>query len=86
MRQTTATSVLTGLSGDQVHKLLAVVPESPLGLRDRAIILTLVLTGRRRAEVIGMKAGNLILDGDGATTRIVVRVVNRGIANFPNRH
>ena len=37
-----------------------------LGLRDRAIILTLVLTGRRRAEVIGMKAGNLILDGDRA--------------------
>src|SRR5271157_489458 len=33
-----------GLSGDQVHQLLAVVPDSPLGLRDRAIILTLVLT------------------------------------------
>ena len=28
-----------GLSGDQVHQLLAVVPDSPLGLRDRAIIL-----------------------------------------------
>jgi integrase/recombinase XerC len=55
-----------GLSGDQVHQLLAVVPDSPIGLRDRAIILTLVLTGRRRAEVIGMKAGNLILNGDTA--------------------
>jgi len=42
------------------------VPDSPLGLRDRAIILTLVLTGRRRAEIIGMQAGNLILDGDSA--------------------
>jgi integrase len=31
-----------------------------------AIFLTLVLTGRRRAEVIGMKAGNLILDRDRA--------------------
>jgi site-specific recombinase XerD len=62
------TSPLTprGLSGDQVHQLLTVVPESAIGLRDRAIILTLVLTGRRRAEVIGMKAGNLILDGDRA--------------------
>ena len=53
-----------GLSGDQVHQLLAVVPDSPVGLRDRAIILTLVLTGRRRAEVLGMKAGDLSVEGD----------------------
>jgi len=65
-RPQTFPSTPRGLSGDQVHQLLAVVPDSPLGLRDRAIILTLVLTGRRRAEVIGMKAGNLILDGDRA--------------------
>ena len=63
-RPQTSPSTPRGLSGDQVHQLLAVVPDSPLGLRDRAIILTLVLTGRRRAEVIGMKTGNLILDGD----------------------
>jgi integrase len=54
------------LSIDQVHQLLEVAPDSPLGLCDQAIILTLVFTGRRRAEVIGMKAGNLILDGDRA--------------------
>ena len=65
-RPQTSPSTPRGLSGDQVHQLLAVVPDSPLGLRDRAIILTLVLTGRRRAEVIGMKAGNLILNGDSA--------------------
>ena len=65
-RPQTLPSTPRGLSGDQVHQLLAVVPYSPIGLRDRAIILTLVLTGRRRAEVIGMKAGNLILDGDRA--------------------
>ena len=53
-----------GLSGDQVHQLLKVVPDNQVGLRDRAIILTLVLTGRRRAEVLNMKAGNLIIDGD----------------------
>ena len=45
---------------------MEVVPNSAIGLRDKAIILTLVLTGRRRAEMIGMKAGNLILDGDKA--------------------
>ena len=49
-----------------MHQLLAVVPDSPVGLRDRAIILTLVLTGRRRAEVLNMKAGNLIIEGDRA--------------------
>jgi site-specific recombinase XerD len=65
-RPQTAPSTPRGLSGDQVHQLLAVVPDSAVGLRDRAIILTLVLTGRRRAEVMNMKAGNLILDGDGA--------------------
>lgn len=53
-----------GLSGDQVHELLQVVPNSPVGLRDRAIILTLVLTGRRRAEVLNMKARDLIVEGD----------------------
>lgn len=52
-----------GLSGDQVHQLLEVIPESPVGLRDQAIILTLVLTGRRRAEVLGMKAGDLTNEG-----------------------
>jgi integrase len=41
-----------------------VVPNTPVGLRDRAIILTLVFTGRRRAEVFGLKAGDLSEDGD----------------------
>ncbi len=53
-----------GLSADQVHQLLAVVPDSPAGHRDRAIILMLVLTGRRRAEVLNMKAGDLSVEGD----------------------
>jgi len=65
-RPQTSPSTPRGLSGDQVHQLLDVVPDSPLGLRDRAIILTLVLTGRRRAELIGMKACNLILDSERA--------------------
>lgn len=53
-----------GLSADQVHQLLAVIPDSPVGLRDRAITLMLVLTGRRRAEVLNMKAGDLSTEGD----------------------
>ena len=47
-----------GLAGEDIQKLLAVIPQTPVGLRDRAIILTLTLTGRRRSEVLGLKAGN----------------------------
>jgi site-specific recombinase XerD len=54
-RQATA----RGLAADQVRRLLACIPDTAVGLRDRAIILTLVLTGRRRAEVLGMKAGDI---------------------------
>ncbi|MGI8927596.1 MAG: site-specific integrase [Tepidiformaceae bacterium] len=46
-----------GYSGDDVRRLLAIVPDSIVGRRDRAIILALVVTGRRRSEVINLKAG-----------------------------
>jgi site-specific recombinase XerD len=52
-----------GLAGEDIQKLLAVIPETPVGLRDRAIILTLSLTGRRRSEVLALKAGNLHGEG-----------------------
>jgi integrase len=51
-----------GFSADQVHSLLAVVPDTVRGRRDRALLLTFVLTGRRRAEVIGLKAGDITLE------------------------
>ncbi len=57
-------SVPRGLAPDDVKRLLAVIPLTPAGFRDRAIVLTLVLTGRRRAEVLGLRAGDLILQGD----------------------
>ena len=52
-----------GLSANDIRKLLAVIPETPVGLRDRAIILTLVLTGRRRAEVLGFVASAISHEG-----------------------
>jgi len=61
-RPRTCTPPARGLSAEEVRKLLAIVPGSPQGLRDRAIILTLVLTGRRRAEVFRMTAGDLSFD------------------------
>src|SRR5258708_22716639 len=45
-----------GLSAAQVQQLLAVIPETPAGLRDRAIFLPLVLTGPRRSQVLNLKA------------------------------
>src|SRR5215216_3117930 len=53
-----------GLSGEDIHCLLDAVPSTPVGLRDRAIILTLTFTGRRRAEVLGMTARSISVDGE----------------------
>jgi integrase/recombinase XerC len=55
-------SVARGYSADEVRRLLAVVTDTVAGRRDRAILLTLVLTGRRRAEVIGLRAGDLSIE------------------------
>jgi len=73
-----------GLSGDQVHQLLAVIPEMPVGLRDRAIILTLVLTGRRRAEVLGMKVGDLSIEGERAYYAYRGKGGKQGHRELPN--
>jgi len=48
-----------GLDRDEIKRLLAAVADTPVGLRDKAIILTCVLTGRRRAEVMGLRVGDL---------------------------
>jgi site-specific recombinase XerD len=50
-----------GLSADDIRRLLAALPATPSGLRDRAIIVTLALTGRRRTEVLTMTAGSILL-------------------------
>jgi site-specific recombinase XerD len=48
-----------GLAATDIQRLLSVLPDTPVGLRDRAIILTLTITGRRRTEVLGLTVGNL---------------------------
>ena len=63
-RPRTSPSPPRGLSAEEVRRLLAILPDSPPGLRDRAIILTLVLTGRRRAEVFRMTAGDLTFENE----------------------
>jgi integrase len=47
-----------------VRRLLAVLPDTVRGRRDRANLLTLLLTGRRRSEVINLKAGDLSVEGE----------------------
>ena len=65
-RPRTVQAVARGLSADEVRRLLAVVPDTVAGRRDRALLLTFVLTGRRRAEVIGLTAGDISVEGDTA--------------------
>jgi integrase/recombinase XerC len=49
-----------GLSADQIKRLLDAIPlNTPVGLRDRAIVLTLILTGRRREEILRLKVGDI---------------------------
>src|SRR5204863_234673 len=55
-----------GLSAGQIRSLLAVVPNTVVGRRDRALLLLFVLTGRRRAEVLGLTAGDISLEGERA--------------------
>jgi len=62
-RPKTVPSLARGLTAEQIRQLLAVVPDTMAGRRDRALLLTFVLTGRRRSEVIGLTAGDISLDG-----------------------
>jgi integrase/recombinase XerC len=65
-RPRTTQAVARGLSADEVRRVLAVVPDTVAGRRDRALLLFFVLTGRRRSEVIGLTAGDISVEGDTA--------------------
>ena len=61
-RPKTQTAPPRGLSPEQVRTLIAAIPDTVKGRRDRAIVLTLLLTGRRRSEVLNLKAGDISFD------------------------
>jgi integrase/recombinase XerC len=82
-RPRTVASVARGYSADEVRRLLAVVPDTLRGRRDRAILLVLVLTGRRRAEVIGLRAGDLSLEGDKAYYQYIGKGHKTGRRELP---
>ena len=43
-----------GLTAADINRMLDAIPDTPIGLRARAIIFTLTLTGRRRTEVLNL--------------------------------
>src|SRR5664279_1379996 len=82
-RPRTVPSVARGYSAAEVRRLLAVVPDTERGRRDRAILLVLVLTGRRRAEVMSLRAGDLSLEGDTVFYRYRGKGGKRGRRELP---
>ncbi len=48
-----------GLDKAEIRALLAAIPDTPAGQRDKAIVLTFLYTGRRRSEILGLRAGDL---------------------------
>ena len=65
-RPRTVQAPARGLTAEQVRALLAVVPDTVVGRRDRALLLLFILTGRRRAEVLGLTAGDISVEGETA--------------------
>lgn len=45
---------------DDLKRMLDALPTDPVGMRDRAVLVFLAKTGRRRSEVAGLRVGNLI--------------------------
>jgi site-specific recombinase XerD len=74
-----------GLAAPDIQKLLSVIPDTPVGLRDRAIILTLTLTGRRRSEVLSLKAANLHREGSSVYYTYRGRAASRAKESFLNQ-
>ena len=73
----------SGLSAAQVQQLLQVIPDTVKGRRDLAIVLTLVLTGRRRSEVINLTAGDIAFDDSAVFYRYVGKGGVRGRRELP---
>jgi integrase/recombinase XerD len=55
--------VVRGLSGLQLRQLLGAIPATPSGLRDRAIVIVMVLAGLRRAEALDLRAADITRNG-----------------------
>ncbi len=77
-------SAPSGLSALQMQQLLQVIPDTVKGRRDLAIVLTLVLTGRRRSEVINLTTGDIAFDDCAAFYRYTGKGGLRGRRELPS--
>ena len=66
-----------------MQQLLQVIPDTLKGRRDLAIVLTLVLTGRRRSEVINLTAGDIAFDDSAVFYRYIGKGGLRGRRELP---
>ena len=83
-RPRTVQSPARGYGAEEVRRLLSVVPDTVAGRRDRAILLVLVLTGRRRSEVINLLAGDLDPEGETVFYRYRGKGGKRGRRELPH--
>lgn len=72
-----------GYSADEIRHLLAVVPDTVQGRRDRAVLLVSILTGRRRAEVMSLKAGDIEIEDGTVLYRYRGKGNKRGRRELP---
>jgi site-specific recombinase XerD len=73
----------SGITAEGIRRLLSVIPQTPVGLRDRAIILVLVLTGRRRAEVFNLRVKDIQKSGASYPTPTGAKGGKQGKREFP---
>jgi len=64
---------------EEIRDLLSAPPDTPLGLRDRALLETLYATGMRASEIVGLDLGQVVsgerefrIKGKGGRERIVL--------------
>ncbi len=52
-----------GLSPEEINRLLAAIPDTASGARDRAAIIAMAYTGLRRVELLNLCVGDLEIEG-----------------------
>jgi len=73
------TTTATGVEWADFQKMVDALPTDPIGMRDRAVLIFLAYTGRRRSEVADLRIRDLSLSTSPRTYRVTGK---RGPKNF----